>query len=168
MERVFCNPRQVFIGSVLLFLGMSVYLFGRPAWQFTLLPDFFYVQWPFTDIIGHYGGSLPSFLHVFGFSVLSAGIIAFSKKAYIVICSLWALINIVFEILQSDIVLTLYEHTFFGQQLSVTVWNWIESYSLNAVFDYYDILAILLGAISAYWVLTQTQKKEVENEYIKT
>ena len=168
MERVFYNPRQVLIGSVFLLLGLAVYLFSRPAWQFTLLPDFLFIQWFPSNKFGHYGDSLPSFLHVFGFSVLCAGIIAISKKAYIVICSLWALINILFEMLQSDLFLSINEVTFFGKQLSAYVLNWLQNYTLNAVFDYYDILAILLGAMSAYWVLTQTQQREVEHGHVKT
>lgn len=168
MERILNNPGQVLIGSVVLLLGIAVYLFGRPAWQFTLLPDFLFIQWLSTDSLGQFGGSLPSFLHVFGFSVLSAGIIAISKKAYIFICSLWALINILFEILQSDLFLFQNVHTILGKQTGAYIVNWLQNYSFNAVFDYYDILAILLGAMSAYWVLKQTQLREVENEHIKT
>ena len=168
MERILNSPKQVLIGSVFLLLGLSVYLFSRPAWQFTLLPDFLFIEWFPTNNFGHYGDSLPSFLHVLGFSVLSAGIITTSKKAYVFICSLWAFINILFEILQSDIFLTLNKYTFFDEQLSAYVLNWLQNYSLNAVFDYYDLLAILLGAMSAYWVLKQTQQREMRNGHIKT
>ena len=161
MERLLHNPRQVFIGSLFLSLGLAVYLFSRPAWQFLLLPDFLFVQWLPINAMGQFGDSLPSFLHVFGFSVLSAGIIAMNKKAYLLICSLWALINISFEILQSDFFLQLNQLTFFTATFGDSALFWLQNYSSNAVFDYYDILAILLGAISAYWVLKQTQQREV-------
>lgn len=167
MERETYNFRQVFIGTAFLLLGVAVYLFSRPAWQFAILPEFFFIQWFPSNNFGHYGDSLPSFLHVFGFSVLSAGIITISKKTYVVICSLWASINIAFELLQSDFFLTLNELTFLNSQISNSALLWIQNYSLNTVFDYYDLLAILLGAMSAYWVLTQTQQ-EVENGHIET
>ena len=167
MEKVTYNLRQVFIGNFFLLLGVAVYLFSRPAWQFTLLPEFLFIQWIPTNNFSHYGDSLPSFLHVFGFSVLSAGIIAINKKAYFIICSLWAFINIIFEILQSDFFLTLNELIFFNSLFSDSVLLWLHNYSLNTVFDYFDLLAILLGAMGAYWVLIQTQR-EIKNGHFKT
>ena len=122
----------------------------------------------FPENLGQYGDSLPSFLHVFGFSVLCVGIIATNKKDYITICSLWAFLNILFEIFQSDLFLSLNELRFISTKLSDSVLLWLQNYSLNTVFDYYDILAISLGAISAYWVLKLTQQREVEHEHTKT
>ena len=63
---------------------------------------------------------------------------------------------------------SLNELTFFGPNFSESVQNWLQNYSSNGVFDYYDILAILLGAMSAYWVLKQTQPREVGNGHLKT
>ena len=168
MERVFYNPKQIFIGSAFLFLGISFYLISRPAWQITLIPDFLFVQWHCTSSFCHYLDNLPSFLHVLGFSVLTAGIITIHKKTYIIICSLWTFINILFEILQSDIFFRLGKFLPMSNQANSTLLNWAHNYSLNAVFDYYDILAILLGAICAYWLLTKTQQQGVENEHIKS
>ena len=161
MERILTNPRQILIGCMILLLGMVVYLFNRPAWQFTLLPDFLFTQWVSGGMADQFGGSLPSFLHVLGFSVLSAGIIATSKKGYRLICGLWSLINISFEILQADIFLMPEE--IYRQEVTVghSLFVWLQDYARNTVFDFYDLLAILLGAICAYRVLTRTQKREV-------
>lgn len=163
MERILNNPRQVVVGSASLFMGVTMYLFFRPAWQVRLLPDFLFSQWLPAGVLGHVGGSLPSFLHVFGLSVLSAGIIAIHRRAYILICSLWASINVLFEILQAELFIAPHELNLTGEHTSHTVLHWLQQYSFNAVFDYYDLLAILLGALSAYWVLTQTQQREVQH-----
>jgi hypothetical protein len=168
MERILVNPVQVIVGIVVLLLGIADYLFCRPAWQFTLLPDFLFLQLSPNDMVGLIGGSLPSFLHVFGFSALSAGIIASSKKAYIVVCGLWAMTNIFFEMLQSDIFIALNEYNLYDKQFDPSVLEWLQNYSSNTVFDYFDVLAILLGAICAYWILRQTQKRELENGHVKT
>ncbi len=167
MGRILNNPKQVLIGIAALVLGVAVYSFGRPTWQFTLLPDLPQLYWWSTDAIGGFANSLPSFLHVFGFSMLCAGIIGATNNSYIVICSLWALINVSFELLQSDYLLAVIQHDFLNGLLSVFISNWLQNYSLNTVFDDRDVLAILLGAISAYWVLKQTQQREAQNERIK-
>ena len=168
MGRILNNPKQVLIGSAALLLGVAVYSFCRPAWQFTLLPALPQFYWLSTNAVGGFADSLPSFLHVFGFSMLCAGIIRATNNSYLVICSLWALIDVSFEFLQSDYFLTAIQHDFFDGLLSVFISNWLQNYSLNTVFDDRDVLAILLGAISAYWVLRQTKQREAQNGRIKT
>lgn len=166
MGRLLSNPYQVAIGSSIVLLGLFMYLLFRPQWQVPILPNYLFFHWPLTTSIGSYFHNVPSFLHVFGFSVLSAGIIANRSKAYMAICAAWACVNIVFEILQSDYFSNLNELSIFSTIKSNKVLLWIQNYSTNAVFDYYDIVAILLGALSGYWVLKQTQQKEVDNEQV--
>jgi hypothetical protein len=86
------NKRQILIGLVVLLLGLLVYLVDRPPDQtyfvyklgidislYNILPNLF----------GIIGNSLPDFVHPFSFILITAGLITFKKKGYIIICLSW-------------------------------------------------------------------------------
>ena len=97
---------------------------------------------------------------MFGFSVLTAGIMAQSRRSYFVVCGLWLLLNLSFELLQANDMQKLLFHIS-GNHGRITGWpKWMQGYSLNGVFDFRDLLAIRLGAICAYCALLFTRGKE--------
>lgn len=153
------NKLQISIGFLTLCAGFLLYLFNRPS-------DIYFVSFikgaenlhslalPFPAGIG---GALPSFLHVFAFSLLLGGLLACRKTGYLIICCAWLFTNVLFE---------------FGQRHSISasqvIPKWFEgifilentrSYFLNGTFDFLDLLASSVGAVVAFWVLVRTRQE---------
>lgn len=158
------NKTQIFAGIGLLFAGTFYYYFFRNADQtyfiqlFGLTPQLIEPH-PFLQKLGY---SLPTFIHVFAFSLLTAGLMANSQKGYAAACLFWFGINVLFE---------------FGQKYDSWVIQFVpgwfsnfiflensKSYFLKGLFDYFDLLSITLGALVAYLVLLKTAHKEKKNE----
>ncbi len=147
--KIIVNKLQLLIGFLLLISGAFIYIIDRPAWQTTWFPYRYSISNSKLELFGSIGDNLPSFIHVVSFSLLTAGIITDKKKFYVLICCIWVLINTIFEIIQIN-------HT----QIS-RLSNWVEKYSLNGIFDFKDLLAIYLGGICAFFLLTLTKKQRL-------
>jgi hypothetical protein len=153
------NKTQVLIGVVVLFLGSFIYLVDRPPDQ-----TYFVKSSPvkitlfntIPNVFGFIGGSLPEFVHVFSFILITAGLLFCNERGYPVICLSWFLLDAAAE---------------FGQYF--TIWyskiipDWFtgipflentESYFLHGTFDFIDLVAITLGTLIAYLVLLTTKK----------
>jgi hypothetical protein len=153
------NRLQISMGFLSLFAGLLLYLLTRP-------PDIYFVSvikgadsphyWslPFPPGIG---GALPSFLHVFAFSLLLGGLMACRKTGYLIICCAWLFTNLLFELgqrypmLASELIPKWFEGMFILQSMG--------SYFLNGTFDLFDLLASSVGAVAAYCVLTRTTQE---------
>jgi len=153
------NKLQISIGFLSLFAGLLLYLLTRP-------PDIYFVSFikgadgshywplPFSPVIG---GALPSFLHVFAFSLLLGGLMTCRKTGYLIICCAWLFTNLLFElgqrysILASELIPKWLEGVFILQN--------IRNYFLKGTFDFLDLLASSVGAVAAYWVLARTTQE---------
>ena len=151
------NRIQISIGFLTLLAGLLLYLLTRP-------PDIYFVSFikgadgphywslPFSPGIG---GALPSFLHVFAFSLLLGGLLACRKTGYLIICCAWLFTNVLFEIGQrypisfSELIPKWFDGMFILQNM--------RNYFLNGTFDFFDLLAGSVGAAAAYWVLVRTK-----------
>ena len=154
------NKNQVFIGGAALLLGLLIYLISRPL-NHTYLG--FFIRIPGTSsywnprFLNVFGGVLPSFLHVFAFSLLLGGLLACPKIGYLVICSAWLLIDVAFEAGQgqatfaSRLIPAWFQEVFILQNL--------RSYFLMGTFDFYDLGSTLVGALAAYCFLIFTMKE---------
>jgi hypothetical protein len=95
------NKNQILIGLIALLIGSVVYLIDRSPGQ-----TYFLFTAPFSislyhstpNLFGIIGDSLPAFLHVFSFILLTAGLIFCSKKDYLIICLFWFLVDAAFEV----------------------------------------------------------------------
>ena len=94
------NKAQVLVGCSALFLGFLLYLLHRP-------PDTYFLSFIKAHDASSYGispsfnaiaGALPSFLHVFAFSLILGGILSCRKRGYPIICCTWFFINVLFEL----------------------------------------------------------------------
>ena len=150
------NKLQISIGFLTLFAGFLLYFFARP-------PDIYFMSFikgadspqdwslPFPPGIG---GALPSFLHVFAFSLLLGGLMACRKTGYLIICCAWLFTNLLFELgqrypnLASELIPKWFEGMFILQNM--------RNYFLKGTFDLFDLLASSVGAVAAYWVLART------------
>ena len=156
------NILQVLIGLAVLLLGSLVYLIDRPPDQtyfvysskidislYNTIPNLFSVI----------GNSLPAFIHVFSFILITAGLIFCKKRGYLIICLSWFLVDSAFELGQK-----------FNTWPSKIIPDWFtgipflentENYFLQGTFDFFDLAAIAFGASVAYFVILTTSKRKV-------
>ena len=128
------------IASIALLIGVVFYWFTRAhnsAVLLSILPAIplnehlsFFTQWL---------GWLPSFIHVFAFSLLTYW--ALGRRHILFSSVLWGLINILFELGQALPPRLI--------QLLPDVVN-LQSYLTHGVFDIFDLLACVMGAWAAW------------------
>jgi len=113
------------------------------------------------NLFGFIGGSLPEFIHVFSFILITAGLIFCNKSGYVIICLSWFLVDSAFELGQK-----------FNTWPSRIIPDWFtgipflentENYFLKGTFDFIDLAAIVFGTVIAYFVLliTNTDKRRI-------
>lgn len=143
----------ILLGLLSLCLGIILYLYDRNPEYIYFVPDSLSQNQGKPVIFGLVGYHLPAFFHVFAFSCISAGIIARERNGIILICLFWLLTDGLFEIAQ---------HKAIATQLVLYIPNWFHNvpvlentshYLLQGRFDPFDLLAIVIGAICAYFVL---------------
>ena len=156
-SRIIGNRLQVLIGLSCLIFGMLVYLFYRPPEQ----TYFIYISGlninlynTLPNIFGVIGNTLPSFVHVFAFTLITAGMIACRKRGYLIICLSWLTLDVTFEFGQK-----------FNAFFSSLVPAWFNrfpflenttNYFSRGTFDQADIASAMIGSALAYWVLIAT------------
>jgi hypothetical protein len=153
------NKLQVLIGAAALLIGSLVYLIDRaPGETYFVYSTGVNISLHniLPGVFGPLGHSLPAFIHVFAFALITAGIISCGRRGWLIICLSWFLIDSAFE---------------FGQKFSTWTVNFIprsfesipilentKGLFLRGTFDVYDLVAMAIGAITAYAVLTATVK----------
>jgi len=164
ISKVIRNNRANFyfilIGLTALLIGALVYYIDRPPDQ-TYFVNRYSEDLSMHDripsLFGIVGESLPDFIHVFSFILLTAGVSSCGRKGYRVICLSWLLIDSAFELGQKYL-----------KQAVENLPDWfdgtpileaIKSYFILGTFDYIDLLSIVLGTIAAYTILIEITKK---------
>jgi hypothetical protein len=156
------NIRQILIGIAVLFFGTLVYLTDRPPDQ-----TYFVYSIPFNislhnttlNLFGSIGNSLPTFIHVFSFILITAGFIACNKRGYFIICLNWALVDCAFELGQKfkSLSLKIIPNWFAG----IPFLENSEKYFVHGTFDFKDLAAIAIGSIIAYFILLITMERRI-------
>ena len=154
------NIRQILIGLSILLLGTLVYVVDRPPDQtYFVYKSFVNISLHNTlpNLFGFIGNSLPSFTHAFSFILITAGLLHCQKRGCLIICACWFLADVVFELGQKFKVLssTMFPDWFSG----ILFLENSKNYFLFGTFDFNDLTAIILGALSAYFVLSITMKR---------
>jgi hypothetical protein len=154
------NKIQFLIGAVALLIGGLVYLVDRP-------PDYTYfinnlVNVSFhrdtPRIFGSLGNTLPAYVHVFSFILITGALASDKKRDYIIVCLGWCFLDCAFEVGQafhawsSRIIPTWFSGIPFLENT--------QNYFLLGTFDFFDLAAIALGTVTAYFVLVITSKEE--------
>lgn len=156
------NKIQILIGVIGLLFGSLVYLVDRAPHQ-----TYFVHTSPINislfntvpNIFGFIGGSLPECIHVFSLIVITAGLLFCNRRGYLIICLSWFVIDSAFEVGQH-----------FTTWPSKIIPDWFagipflentEHYFLQGTFDVTDLAAIILGTVTAYFVLLTTNKRRV-------
>jgi len=138
--------------SLALLAGTGIYLLGRDwstvyllAWAANAQAD-----GPLLNL-GAWAGSAPSFIHAFGFALLTALLLGGGPGRAAVACLFWALTDAALELLQRP------DWSAAIPPLPPGLANWpllgnLPAYFLQGQFDLYDMAAIAAGAFAAWWV----------------
>jgi len=154
------NGLQILIGAAGLSLGTLVYLIDRPPEAtyfiyFSKINISLYNTFP--NVFGVLGNSLPDFLHVFSFILITAGLLSCQKRCCLIVCITWFSVDFLFEIFQKYNALPL-----------EIIPNWFkaipflentENYFSQGTFDIADLIAIVLGTVIAYFILLATNNR---------
>lgn len=153
------NRLQILSGVLIFCIGALVYLIDRPPEH-----TYFFNRYEFITtlhktlpaLFGPLGNYLPDFIHPLSFILITAGILSFRKRRYLIICISWLIVDCVFEFGQkySTLFLKAVPDRFSG----IPFLEAFEAYFRKGTFDPYDILAIFAGTITAYFILVLTRK----------
>lgn len=159
------NKKQLFIGLGGLFVGLLIYFIDRPGDTYLVRQISggvsFYNKIP--ALFGSIGNVLPAFIHVFSFSLITSALLGCGKKGAIVVCSSWLAVNLIFELGQK----------FKPLSVSITDKNGaantflevFSNYFRSGTFDKYDLIAFVLGAAAAYFIISLTIHREENDVY---
>jgi hypothetical protein len=151
---------HIMIGALALSIGCLVYLVDRDPLQTYFiystgvnisLHNFL------PDIFGSLSNFLPSFLHVFAFALITAGLVSCGKRGWFIICSGWFLINSAFEFGQKFSAWT--SKHIPGSFESIPILENTKGFFLQGTFDVHDLIAMAIGAVAAYVVLSFTMRR---------
>jgi hypothetical protein len=156
------NVYFILIGSAALLIGALVYYIDRPADQTYFVSKYsenLSMHDRVPNLFGIVGESLPDFIHVFSFILLTAGISSCGKRGYRVICLSWLFIDSAFELGQKYLKQSIKNlpDWFDG----IPILEAIKSYFILGTFDWIDLLSIILGTVAAYIILIKfTEKRD--------
>ena len=153
------NWTQIAWGIFFLSIGTLVYFTDRNPHEIYFIKESgishpFFQGWP--CVFGSMGSSLPSFTHVLAFILITAGVVASTRKGYFIACIVWLGIDWAFELgqLQYQVPVALTPEWF----EKIPVFRNTKAFFIYGTFDWNDMLGVLAGAISAYIILLMTQK----------
>lgn len=149
------GPRATWVlaalGGFTLAVAMLVYMADRDPAAALLFPTIAALHGG--PVFGALGAWLPSFVHPFAFSLLTAAVLPARSDWRLTACAAWGVVNVGFEVGQ---------HPDVGARLA----DWLQSdgsaspltralsnYFVRGTFDVADIVAALLGAAAAAGVL---------------
>ena len=157
------NRLQILIGVAGLIVGSLVYLIDRPPDQ-TYFVSFSKIDISlfntFPNLFGVIGNILPDFLHVFSFSLITAGLFFCKRMGYLIICLSWFFVDAGFELCQkfNTLPLRIIPDWFEGIPFLENTKNYFQ----RGTFDMVDLVAIAVGTGAAYFVIMVTTRKRSE------
>ena len=150
----------ILAACVSLGVGFLVYIADRAATPVLLVPTSFLLSTG--PLFGRMGDWLPSFIHPFAFSLLTAAACEPGARPAYAACVGWWLVNVAFEIgqhpaLSGPIANAL--HGVFGHSAPVKA---LSGYFVHGTFDGGDLIAATAGALAAarlLWHVHQMEKR---------
>jgi hypothetical protein len=140
-------------------LGVGLYIVDRSAAHVYLLPSALTLPGAPVWASGVLGGSLPSFLHVFAFILLTAAVLApRTARSVAAIAAAWCAIDVLFELGQLPLLAPRIAAALPDWFRHVPLLDNVGPYFLRGTFDPADMAAILVGAALGYLTITWTKK----------
>ncbi|MCU0938158.1 MAG: hypothetical protein MUC86_03255 [Burkholderiaceae bacterium] len=146
------------LGVLTLAVGLLVYLSDRPAGHAALLPAAAIVTG--APLFGALGGCLPSFVHPFAFSLLTAAALPVGASPAYGACIAWWLVNVAFEITQSQGMAAGIASTVENALGRTSITQPLTNFLLRGTFDPADLTAATAGALAAAVALTFVHRWE--------
>ena len=137
-----------------LSIGVLVYVFDQQPEFIYFLPGWLSYNDQMSNVFGSLGNSLPTFLHVYAFILLTLAIAAPSITKVLPICLAWFCLDSLFELAQIDAIaqwIAAHSPTSFTGILFLEN---ASSYFLLGTFDVIDLLSIVTGTVAAYLTVT--------------
>ena len=137
----------VCIATFTLATGVAIYAVCRVEAPVFLISG----MWPAPAFRGLNAltGQLPSFVHTYAFILLTAAVIP-NQRRVLSICAFWVVLESVFEIAQHHVVGQAIVDTLQLRSSSTPIARITQVYLLHGTFDPFDLLAIQIGAVSAF------------------
>jgi hypothetical protein len=159
-ERSSISLIQLSAGFGGLLLGLFLYLVFRSPEETYFIHRTGFAHSGLNSFVAHTlcqpAGSLPSFLHVFSFSVLTACVLASQEIGCFVVTLIWFFTNAFFEVGQG----------FGGWFTGVFSWTSgipvlenTENFFARGTYDPLDLVAAAVGAAGAYLFLSSTLRR---------
>jgi hypothetical protein len=136
--------------------GSLVYVIDRPVPHVYLLPSVFAFSGSPRNVFGAIGASLPSFLHVFAFSLLTAAVVASrTARTAAIIAGAWCATDLLFEVGQHPALAPFIDASLPSWFASVPMLENVGPYFLRGSFDTADLAATIAGAAFAYLTIAR-------------
>jgi hypothetical protein len=148
------------VGCVVFALGLLVYLTDRDASKVALLPDVAILAG--RHVFGALGYWLPSFVHVFAFSLFTGAALPERSVPRYGACIGWFAVNLVFEVGQHPTVSARLAKVLQGDLSGMPLAQRLARYFVHGTFDSGDIFAALMGALGAGAVLRLMHRGQEE------
>ena len=147
-------------GAVGLVLALAFYALGRVDGTAYLLPAQLAQALP-TLGNGAALGSVPTFLHVFSFVLLTVAVARpHSRPACAAIACGWCVTNVLFEAGQHPGIAPFIDQTLPASFDSVPILENVSPFFLNGTFDPCDVLAAALGAVASTGLIFWARNRE--------
>jgi len=151
--------RLVLIASLSMVAGLFIYAADRAPGSVYLFPDALSLNSGEGLIFGALGAYLPTFIHVYTFTLLTYACLSCDRAAVITTCGFWFIIDSLLELCQQEVVatgiITIVPQWFD----SIPVLENVSPYFVKGTFDPVDLLSIAVGSITAYFTIN-TFKEE--------
>jgi hypothetical protein len=144
-----------------LSVGALVYLVDRQSEHIYFIPKVLTLADGLGPLFGRIGNSLPSFLHVYAFILITVVVIGNGPVLTPILCITWFSVENMFEAAQhSGIAYRVLEHVPKWFQGIPFLEN-TSAYFQAGTFDILDVISISLGTFAAYLTILLTISKEV-------
>jgi hypothetical protein len=150
------GKRWATLAILAMVAGLLVYAIDRPVPQTYLLPSVLAYSDSPRNIFGAAGASLPSFLHVFAFSLLTAAVVTLrTARAAAIVAGAWCGTDLLFEFGQHPALAPVIDASLPSWFASVPMLENVGPYLLRGSFDPVDLAATLAGAALAFLTITR-------------
>jgi hypothetical protein len=153
------NKTQILMGLSSLVVGLLIYLCDRQPDSNTLL-------WAIghraalaglPSLFGPISGQLPSFIHVFSFTLLTAGLLGCRFRGALAVSLFWLAVNVLFELGQQAGIPAGAGHGLAADRLlGATA---LDGFFRYGTYDPLDLVALLLGSVFALLVWRVTTER---------
>jgi hypothetical protein len=143
--------RLLSMATCALMLGTLVYITDRDPSHAWLIPNL--GVWADEALFGALGRCLPSFVHPLAFGLITAACWPSNAGPRYAACAFWGAVNILFEIGQHPSVSPFWAEALLTGEAPGPVLEPLARYFVAGTFDSGDVVASVLGSLTAAFVL---------------